>query len=486
MNASPSPIRDLSVLDAPASVRSTRSESNLASRFPDELREAAESRRPESSERSRSDRSRSETEPPQPPTKPVPSNAAAPDPGKVAEQPDGPATGEEDPQQEAANAAVEESDDAAGEVSNADQGVAVAAPLPVTDVVQLSTGAEAHQDSAVDQAPGSALPTDPATPKADLTSEESGVAAADPSVEPPVQNSAESQESGGATTQPNAGGSLVAVGVGSESASTPDATPDAETGSQAKAPAEGGAKPIQSTRSSGQRQRSSDDSEPDPLQPAPTQESAQAPNPLEASVAPVVGLEEAAPDDASPPAPTAAESKPAANGALATHDASASPRSGSQVHRESAPAVDGGPRVNPEWFLARVSRAFQAAEQNGGSVQLRLSPPELGSLQIRIAVHEGALTASLEAETPAARNLLLDNLPALRERLAQQDIRIERFDVDVRRDPSGGQQDQPSGDGRRLPPPHRSGAPASTETPSASGPASVAPRYQAGRLNVVA
>jgi flagellar hook-length control protein FliK len=71
-------------------------------------------------------------------------------------------------------------------------------------------------------------------------------------------------------------------------------------------------------------------------------------------------------------------------------------------------------------------------------------------LRIELTVQHGALSARLEAETPAARNLLLDNLPALRDRLAQQDIRVERFDVDVRRDGGGsnqqGTQDRPTGD----------------------------------------
>jgi flagellar hook-length control protein FliK len=89
---------------------------------------------------------------------------------------------------------------------------------------------------------------------------------------------------------------------------------------------------------------------------------------------------------------------------------------------------------------------------------VRLSPPELGNLRIELAVQNGVLTAKLEAETPAARNALLDNLPALRDRLAQQDIRVEKFDVDVRRDSNGsggsgesGPQDRPAGqsDARR-------------------------------------
>jgi|GEM_PF-1123594 len=94
-------------------------------------------------------------------------------------------------------------------------------------------------------------------------------------------------------------------------------------------------------------------------------------------------------------------------------------------------------------FAQRVSRAFQTAHVREGQIQLRLSPPELGSLRISITVHEGVVSAKVEAETAAARSVLLDNLPALRERLAEQEIRIEKFDVDVRRD--GGQETGNSG-----------------------------------------
>ncbi|MEM6329321.1 MAG: flagellar hook-length control protein FliK, partial [Planctomycetota bacterium] len=103
------------------------------------------------------------------------------------------------------------------------------------------------------------------------------------------------------------------------------------------------------------------------------------------------------------------------------------------------------PRVDASRFVGRVGKAIQAAQQRGGEVKLRLSPPELGALQIKLLMGEGTLTATLEAETSAARNLLLENLPALRERLAEQDIRIEKFDVDVRderRQGGGDQADQ--------------------------------------------
>jgi len=100
----------------------------------------------------------------------------------------------------------------------------------------------------------------------------------------------------------------------------------------------------------------------------------------------------------------------------------------SRVEGESTPAID---RAR---FVQRVGHALRTAQQGDGRLQLRLSPPELGSLRIEIAVKHGVVTAHLETETPAARKVLLDNLPMLRDRLAQHDARIEKFDVDVQRD----------------------------------------------------
>lgn len=113
--------------------------------------------------------------------------------------------------------------------------------------------------------------------------------------------------------------------------------------------------------------------------------------------------------------------------------------------------ADGTGQIDRARFVGRVEGAIRTAQQRNGRVHVRLSPPELGSLRIELTMHNGALSAHLEAETPAARHLLLDNLPALRDRLAQQDIRVDRFDVDVRSDGGGsGQQhnaqDRPAGD----------------------------------------
>ena len=126
-------------------------------------------------------------------------------------------------------------------------------------------------------------------------------------------------------------------------------------------------------------------------------------------------------------------------------------------------------------FVQRVGGALQLAHQRDGRVQLRLSPPELGSLRIEISVKQGVLTATLETETTAARNVLLDNLPALRERLAEQEIRIEQFDVDVRRDgqqepDNRAMQDRRRGPGQDGSTPARSKEPESSDHPNPGMP----------------
>ncbi len=108
-----------------------------------------------------------------------------------------------------------------------------------------------------------------------------------------------------------------------------------------------------------------------------------------------------------------------------------------------------GSRVDPARFVNRVARAFTAAEQRGGTLQLRLSPPELGAMKIELNMQQGGLTARLETETAAAKNVLLDNLPALRDRLAAQDIRVDKFEVDVRQQGSGGEPDWQAQQDRR-------------------------------------
>jgi flagellar hook-length control protein FliK len=141
-------------------------------------------------------------------------------------------------------------------------------------------------------------------------------------------------------------------------------------------------------------------------------------------------------------------------------------------------------------LVQRVARAVQTAQERGGELKLRLSPPELGSLKLELKMQDGSLTARIETQTPEAKQILIDNLPALRERLTEQNIRVERFDVDLSN--SGSQQGSsqlpdrqfeqafreqrgpglPSGQSGR-------GTTTATETPTA------APATGDGRLNIL-
>jgi flagellar hook-length control protein FliK len=97
------------------------------------------------------------------------------------------------------------------------------------------------------------------------------------------------------------------------------------------------------------------------------------------------------------------------------------------------------PPIDPARFVSRVSKALQTAHERGGSLQLRLAPPELGAVKLQISVKDGVMNASLQTESATARHALLEHLPALRDRLAEQNIRIERFDVDVQQENTGSQ-----------------------------------------------
>lgn len=106
------------------------------------------------------------------------------------------------------------------------------------------------------------------------------------------------------------------------------------------------------------------------------------------------------------------------------------------------PEADQAGAVDRARFVQRVAQVFQATGDRGGTLRMRLSPPELGSLRVEITVKQGVMNARMETETDAARQLVLENLPALRERLAEQGIKVEQFQVDVSGREAGGQPNQ--------------------------------------------
>ncbi len=110
---------------------------------------------------------------------------------------------------------------------------------------------------------------------------------------------------------------------------------------------------------------------------------------------------------------------------------------GSQAAGQSGGA-DNTSGVDRVRFVQRVANAFQTIGNGDGTLRLRLSPPDLGSLKLEVTVRDGVMSARLEAETTQARDLLVDNLPALRERLNEQNIKVDKFVVDLSGQSTGG------------------------------------------------
>jgi flagellar hook-length control protein FliK len=153
---------------------------------------------------------------------------------------------------------------------------------------------------------------------------------------------------------------------------------------------------------------------------------------------------------------------------------------------ESVRAARNAPaNIDASRLLSRVARAFALAQERDGDIQLRLSPPELGSLKLTVQQQEGGLVARLETETESAKTALIENLPALRERLAEQGLRIERFDIDLMQRQPGGTPDRPGDQHRDAPPAPRREEPVRTLAPVASPRGPLTAGSSATGLNVI-
>lgn len=82
-------------------------------------------------------------------------------------------------------------------------------------------------------------------------------------------------------------------------------------------------------------------------------------------------------------------------------------------------------------LIQRISRSFSRLGPTGGQINLKLHPPQLGSLNVQVRLQGKDMAAKLTTENAAAREVLLENLPLLRGRLAEQGFEVSQFQVDV-------------------------------------------------------
>jgi flagellar hook-length control protein FliK len=65
----------------------------------------------------------------------------------------------------------------------------------------------------------------------------------------------------------------------------------------------------------------------------------------------------------------------------------------------------------------------------GGSMQIRLDPPELGALKVMVEMRDGVMTATFQTSSDEATRLLSHSLNQLKHVLEGQGVSIERLQV---------------------------------------------------------
>ncbi len=96
--------------------------------------------------------------------------------------------------------------------------------------------------------------------------------------------------------------------------------------------------------------------------------------------------------------------------------------------RPSEPGLSQQERVR---VIQRIARSFNRISAEGGAINLRLHPEHLGSVSVQVRLEGKSLSARLSTETAAARDAIMQDLPALRQRLADQGFDVTKFQVEV-------------------------------------------------------
>ena len=78
----------------------------------------------------------------------------------------------------------------------------------------------------------------------------------------------------------------------------------------------------------------------------------------------------------------------------------------------------------------QAARALRAAvNQRGGTVTMRLNPPELGSLRVELRLEQNTVKATFDASTEQARTALTQHLSALKTSLQSHGLSVESLTV---------------------------------------------------------
>lgn len=101
--------------------------------------------------------------------------------------------------------------------------------------------------------------------------------------------------------------------------------------------------------------------------------------------------------------------------------------------------VSVGPTIDAnqvEQLVERISSSIRQSQSTGQQLKIRLSPPELGTLQIEVSLKNGEYLAKLEVQNNHAQKVINDNIAQLKEALAKTGVSIDRIDVHINTDAS--------------------------------------------------
>ena len=87
------------------------------------------------------------------------------------------------------------------------------------------------------------------------------------------------------------------------------------------------------------------------------------------------------------------------------------------------------PAGQPGWDVEVGNRLRWMVGQNNSGLELRLNPPELGSIEVKLATEGERTNVTFFAANPAAREALELALPRLREMFADSGMQLANADV---------------------------------------------------------
>jgi flagellar hook-length control protein FliK len=86
----------------------------------------------------------------------------------------------------------------------------------------------------------------------------------------------------------------------------------------------------------------------------------------------------------------------------------------------------------PTYLLDQVGKQISRSILRGDRiVSLKLKPPELGRMRIKIDIKDNALKLGMVTEHSSVKELLLSNVHELREALVSQGIKLENIDIQI-------------------------------------------------------